>query len=35
MPRVAPVDWAVRDFVLVQSINGPDGSHYEVVKRWG
>jgi 2'-5' RNA ligase len=35
MPRLAPLDWAVRDFVLVQSVTGPDGSRYEVIGRWG
>jgi 2'-5' RNA ligase len=35
MPRVAPIEWAVREFVLVQSVTEPDGSRYEVVKRWG
>jgi 2'-5' RNA ligase len=35
MPRFVPIDWLVRDFVLVQSVTGPDGSRYEVAKRWG
>ena len=35
MPRLAPIDWPVRDFVLVRSATGPDGSRYEVVGRWG
>lgn len=35
MPRVAPIEWPVRDFVLVRSVTGSDGSHYEVERRWG
>ena len=35
MPHLAPIDWPVRDLVLVQSATGPHGSRYEVVRRWG
>lgn len=35
MPRLAAIEWRVTDFVLVRSVNGPDGSHYEVGRRWG
>lgn len=34
LPRLAPIDWPVRDFVLVRSVTGPDGSAYEVAARW-
>jgi 2'-5' RNA ligase len=35
LPRLEPIEWPVRDFVLVRSVTGPDGSRYEVLKRWG
>lgn len=35
LPRLATIEWPVREFVLVRSVNGPDGSHYEVERRWG
>ncbi|HSD42220.1 MAG TPA: RNA 2',3'-cyclic phosphodiesterase [Burkholderiales bacterium] len=35
MPRLAPIEWLVRDFVLLRSVTGPDGNRYEVVRRWG
>ena len=35
LPELGPIDWPVRDFVLVRSVTGPDGSTYEVVQRWG
>jgi RNA 2',3'-cyclic 3'-phosphodiesterase len=31
---IDPVIWRVRDFVLVQSGRGPDGSSYEILERW-
>ena len=34
MPRLEPIEWPVRDFVLVRSATGPDGSRYEVAQRW-
>jgi 2'-5' RNA ligase len=34
MPRMATIEWPVKDFVLLRSVNGPDGSHYEVERRW-
>lgn len=35
LPRLEPFDWPVREFVLVRSVTGPDGSRYEVIGRWG
>jgi 2'-5' RNA ligase len=35
LPRLEPIEWPVRDFVLVQSVTGPDGSRYEAIGRWG
>lgn len=35
LPRLEPIEWPVRDFVLVRSMTGPDGSAYEVTQRWG
>ncbi len=29
-----PFAWAVRDFVLVESLSGPDGVEYRVLARW-
>lgn len=29
-----PIHWEVNDFVLVQSVPGPEGSAYEVIGRW-
>lgn len=34
LPACEPVNWSVRDFVLVSSRTEADGAHYEVVKRW-
>jgi 2'-5' RNA ligase len=34
LPRLEPIEWPVRDFVLVRSVTGPDGSTYEVAERW-
>lgn len=34
MPRLPPIDWPVREFVLVRSATGPEGSTYEVAERW-
>lgn len=33
-PSCEPVQWPVRDFVLVASRTDADGAHYEVVRRW-
>ncbi len=33
--RIAPVDWDVREFVLVRSRLDAAGSRYEVIGRWG
>lgn len=33
-PRTAPIEWAVGDFVLVESRLGPGGAEYEIVRRW-
>ena len=35
LPRLEPIEWPVRDFVLVRSVTGPVGSAYEVAQRWG
>lgn len=35
LPRLAPIEWPVREFVLVRSTTGLDGSRYEVIGRWG
>ena len=35
LPSLEPIDWPVRDFVLVRSVTGTDGSTYEVAQRWG
>jgi 2'-5' RNA ligase len=34
LPSPAPVEWPVRDFVLVQSRLDPAGARYEIVRRW-
>jgi 2'-5' RNA ligase len=34
LPRLEPIEWPVRDFVLVRSVTGPDSSTYEVAERW-
>lgn len=34
LPHLAPIDWPVREFVLVRSATGPEGSTYEVEERW-
>lgn len=33
LPRLEPIEWPVRDFVLVRSLTGSGGSAYEVVQR--
>ncbi len=35
MPQLEPIEWPVRDFVLVRSVSGSGGSSYEVAQRWG
>lgn len=35
LPSLPVVRWPVRDFVLVQSLSGAQGPHYEVVARFG
>jgi hypothetical protein len=34
MPKLDPIDWPVRDFVLVRSVTGAGRSDYEVIGRW-
>jgi 2'-5' RNA ligase len=34
IPECRPVSWAVREFVLAQSVTEPDGAHYRVIRRW-
>lgn len=34
LPACEPVNWAVRDFVLVSSRTEADGAYYEVIRRW-
>lgn len=34
LPACRAVSWPVGDFVLVKSVTGSDGAHYEVVRRW-
>lgn len=34
MPALDAIAWPVRDFALIRSVTGPDGSAYEVVQRW-
>lgn len=34
IPACEPVHWSIHDFVLVRSSLGPEGAHYEVIKRW-
>jgi len=31
---MTPIEWAVRDFVLVESRTGPRGAEYEILRRW-
>jgi 2'-5' RNA ligase len=33
-PEPQPIDWPVRDFVLVESQTGPRGAEYEILRRW-
>jgi len=33
-PVMTPIDWVVRDFVLVESHTGPGGAQYQVLRRW-
>lgn len=35
LPPLEPIEWLVRDFALVRSVTGADGSTYEVAQRWG
>lgn len=35
LPPLEPIEWPVRDFVLVRSVTGAHGSAYEVAQRWG
>ena len=34
VPACTAVRWPISDFVLVKSVIGPDGAHYEVIGRW-
>jgi RNA 2',3'-cyclic 3'-phosphodiesterase len=34
LPMLAPIEWRVRDFVLVRSTLAPGGSAYEIIGRW-
>jgi 2'-5' RNA ligase len=34
MPALEAIEWPVRDFALIRSVIGPDGSDYEVIERW-
>jgi 2'-5' RNA ligase len=34
LPPLPPLEWPVREFVLVNSILGPDGPSYEVMERF-
>lgn len=34
VPVCTPVNWSIREFVLVQSRLDAGGAHYEVVRRW-
>ncbi len=34
VPDLGPVTWNVTDFCLVQSVTGPDGARYAVLKTW-
>jgi 2'-5' RNA ligase len=34
MPALEAIEWPVRDFVLVRSVTGAEGSDYEVIGRW-
>jgi 2'-5' RNA ligase len=29
-----PVEWAVDDFALVESVTAPEGARYSVLERW-
>jgi 2'-5' RNA ligase len=33
-PSLTPIDWAVNDFVLVESHTGAGGAQYEILRRW-
>jgi len=33
-PVITPIEWVVRDFVLVESHTGPGGAEYHVLRRW-
>ena len=35
LPHLSPVVWLVRDFVLVRSVRDEQGTHYEVLARFG
>lgn len=30
----APLDWPVKEFVLVESLLRPEGARYEIIRRW-
>ncbi len=34
LPDLEPIEWRVRDFALVRSATGRDGSSYAVMQRW-
>jgi hypothetical protein len=34
MPALAPIDWKLDGFALVQSVTLPSGSRYEIRKIW-
>ena len=34
VPACTTVRWPISEFVLVKSVIGPDGAHYEVIGRW-
>ena len=34
MPPLAPIEWRLDGFALVQSVTRPQGSRYEVLKSW-
>jgi len=34
MPALAPIEWRLDGFALVQSVTLPQGSRYEIRKSW-
>ena len=32
--KILPFEWRVRDFALIRSTLGPEGSHYDILERW-